>query len=298
MKHRLFAPRSLWFALIFTAIAGMVYGTLDKLDPHWPVTRTIGLLTHPLNFVAYGLGFFFCRRIALDFQAPSGMRLAWNLMAASSVMAIVRYGYELYVGIFRAARNDQWVRLIVQHAAPNASLLLLLGSLIAMWSSFAVFGLGFKLRRAHLYLIVFLLLMAPPVLWVSESYREGRGLYAMLWNATQITTPLLLAASGAVGVLLFSISEEMGRGHLSKSLHYLVAFVAIRLASLLVNAYPQLTSTAPLNAIRVATWWSIPWLFALAMVYRWQLTVEMSDTIRELESEPDMALPKSAGVRR
>ena len=209
---RFITPRLLWAALLAAAVGGAVYGILGSAAPHSRTTAWFRLLAHPLNFAAYGVAFYLCRLISADYRSPSTMRLAWNLMAASSLTAIVRYAYEFFVGLAGLPTGSRFLSLVAQGISTNLAILLLLGSLLLMWSSFAQFGMGFKLRRGQLVLILAILLMVPPLLWRMELYRAGPDLDAVMRELSRMMTPVLLAMVGALGVLLFSVSEEMGRG--------------------------------------------------------------------------------------
>jgi hypothetical protein len=236
----------------------------------------------PMTLSASLVAAFLAWQVAADLPADSSMRRGWWLMTASAAMAVVRYFLEL------VAEYADWKvatdPIISLRQVPGVvSLMLLLASLVLIWRSFARMGLGLSPRKPDLLAILALLLLLPPIIWYRRSLEDAGSIY-LLFRYLQFSQPFLLAITGGFAVVLLRIAEEAGDGQLARSLRYLAYFLILRLVLMMSAIVPAIQQFVPFRVIRVGTFGVAPWLFTLAIAYRWQLTESARAALRRIAS--------------
>jgi hypothetical protein len=87
--------------------------------------------------------------------------------------------------------------------------------------------------------------------------------------------------------VLYRICQEMGGGQLAIALRLMVAFLVVRLFVLLLLHVPAIENIPTILALVQAAGWSAPWLFPLAAVKRWNLTISVDALIERYETNQD-----------
>jgi hypothetical protein len=289
------SPTTLWIAISLALAGGAVSRSLHFLDPDGRFNQTWQNAYFPMTLAAYAIAICLCLRIRADYPAPSTMRTAWLLMALSSVVAVIRYSFEWFselTGWMLTMRNSV---VSLRQVPIVLSLLLLTAGLLAMWSSFASIGMGARWRRVDVFLLIVILSFIPSILSFRGQMADAQSEYPII-RYLQSASPLLLAGPALVGLALHRISVEMGGGQFAISLRYLVAFLLLRLMVLVVNTSPQLREVAAASIPASAVNWAVPWLFAMALAYRWRLTVSASELADRYERNPDEEIAELSQV--
>jgi hypothetical protein len=225
------------------------------------------------------------------------MKLAWRLIAAHAVFALMRHGYESFAVVTGWMTGQPTTLATLRQIPLVISLILLSAGLIALWSSFTAIGIGLRFRLTDYLLLGLILALVPLMLSQQQGMVDSHSDYSLI-RRLQSASPGLLAVPAAVSLILHRISQEIGGGQLALSLRLLAIFLLMRMLSLFLSLYPEWTV---LTIASRTTFWVTPWMFLLAVFYRWNLTVSASEMARRYENDPareltDLKIPRSAGV--
>ncbi len=291
-------PWHFWMAFVLLAVAGGVYQTLELAYPNSHVLQDWGYACVPAHVLAYGIAFSYALRIGADHRAPSTMRTAWLLMAASAAVAVIRHVFD-WTAYLIGWKETMLTTLVSLRQIPIVlSLLLLTAGLVAMWSSFAAIGMGLRFRLSDLAWLAVILACVPLIFSLRSVMSDAQSEYRLMRHL-QSASPILLAAPALLALLLHRISQEMGGGSLAVSLRFLVAFLVTRLVGLLTGLGPWVESTPAAAVVAQAVNWSAPWIFTLALAYRWRLTVFASEMADRYARDPETEIEQlSQGLAR
>lgn len=288
MKKTL-TPAYLIGLTIAAAAAGTVYGILlarqapGTIDP----TRLwLQGVMHGITALCYAGATWVCLKIAADYPDSSAMKLAWRLIAAHSVFAMMRHGYES-LSVMTGWMTSLPTTITTLRQIPIViSLILLSAGLIALWSSFTAIGIGLRFRMADYLLLGLILALVPLILSQQQEMVDSRSAYSFI-RRLQAASPGLLAVPAAVSLILHRISQEIGGGQLAFSLRLLAVFLLMRMLSLFLSLFPD---WPVLTVASRTTFWVTPWMFLLAVYYRWRLTVAATELAQRYESDPEREL--------
>ncbi len=284
-------PAMLWGIVGIAASAGATHGWLLVAAPGSLPTRWLQMSLHLLTAVAYAGATSICLKIAGDYRDRSTMRLAWRLIAASATVAVIRHCFEWLV-LATGWNETRLTTLVSLRQIPIVvSLILLAAGLVAVWSSFTSIGMGLRFRGGDIVVLGIILAFVPSIFSLREEMSDAQSVYPIIRHL-QSASPVLLAAPALVALALHRISREMGGGQLATSLRCLVAFLLMRLLALFLGSYP---GVAAFTVASRTVWWSVGWLFLLAVFYRWRVTVSASELADRYEADPEAEL---AGVSR
>lgn len=217
------------------------------------------------------LGLLPARRGALSeiISGGSGMAcLGWQLLS----IHISPPGAESAIGEGDGSRER--VYFISQSIQLFALICVLAGTLAIWWGVYRLL-VGFRLRWKDFRGIA---VIAALVVWASSSHislsHSGQGELAFL----QVFGLGLLIAIGAVGLLLHSLSMQMGGGRLAMVMQWIAAYALTRSALTLWQGWGGNESLV---------WWlafySVPWIFALGAAY----SCWLADTVkRRIRHQP------------
>lgn len=254
------------------------------------------LFVQPIALIASVAAASLAFQVAADLPAGSSMRRAWWLMTASAAAAVGRYVMELLAVWWNwKVVSDPIVSL--RQVPGVLALVLLLGSLVLMWVTFARMGLGLSLRKRDLLAVFALLILLPPIMSFRESMADAGSIYVVL-RYLQFSQPFLLVITGAFAVVLLRIAEETGDGQLARSLRYLAYFLILRLLLMTAAIVPEIQQIVPLKVIRGGFNVAAPCLFTLAISCRWQLTASARAALGRLSPAPAQADRTRAGAIR
>ncbi len=275
--------------VIAAAVAGTVYGLLlaaqlpGTIDP--ARLRLQGVM-HGLTGLCYAGATRYCLKIAGDYLDSSPMKLAWRLIAAHAAFAFLRHAYEC-LAVVTGWMTAYPITLVTLRQIPLViSLILLAAGLIALWSSFAAIGIGLRFHVADYFLLGLILALVPLILSQQQGMVDSHSAYSFV-RRLQSASPGLLAVPAAVSLVLHRISREIGGGQLAQSLRLLALFLLMRMLSLFLSLFPDWPI---LTVASRTTFWATPWMFLLAVFYRWQLTVSASELARRYEVDPEREL--------
>lgn len=283
--------KRLWSALILAAIAGTAYGYVLTTTPGGALARGLQMSLHLITAIAYAGATVYCAKIAGDYRERSTMKLAWGLIATSAGAAVIRHSFEWLIVAAGWMDNRATTLVSLRQIPIVISLLLLTVGLVAIWSSFTSIGMGLRFRAADLLVLGVIFAVVPSILSLRGEMLDAQSAYPVI-RYLQSASPLLLAAPAVASLALHRISQEIGGGQLALSLRCMVAFLLVRMLSLLVGLFP---AVAAMTVLSRTLWWSAAWLFCLAIYYRWQLTLCASEAASRYESDPEAEL---AGVTR
>ncbi len=229
--------------------------------------------------LGYLLGLFYSLRVAQDFPKRSRMRLGWSLMSTGIACLFTYQALDVVLYAFRSLVNtatmDLWLIGI------STSLLLLLGGLLCMWLSYRNAGLVKPLTRTDWAVVV--------VFAALTAARLARGLDIHHTSASQMirwirsASPLLVGASAVVAFLLYRVTMSFGGGRLSSAIRYLIAFFTIHLALFQLDWYPSIWDNPLVDAVTDAIYYTLPWLLAVGVADRWNLTLRANEIAEQYE---------------
>jgi len=288
-------PAMLWTGLGISVLAGAASKTLEFVNPSAPGLHFGINFYGPLYIVANAIAFHFCRKICTDHRDPSTMHLAWMLMAASCVTAIVRHGYEWTTYLLGWHDKPLLASVVSLRQIPTVlAMVFMTAGLVAMWSSFAAIGLGVRFRWRDAILPLVIVALAAADLSHRQNMWDARSAAYPLMRYLQMLSPVSLAVPALLGLVLQRISREMRGGQFADFLRYLVWSLLLRLASLLTTFSPELREVSVIAIAGTAAFWAAPWLFALAVLRRWRITESLSEMAELYERDPEEEFAKLA----
>ncbi len=259
----------------------------------WPPGHSILALDQLLYTAAYGFALWLCIRVLSDHAIGSTMRLAWMMMAWSSVFSMVRHTFEF------TARTVGW-ELTRLHTVVSLrqipivlALVCLTAGLIAMWASFAALGMGVRFKWMDFLWAALILTFVPFIINSHENMLDAHSAWALIRHL-QSASPVLLAVPALLAVVLHRIRQEMGGGQLAVVFRLLIAFLLLRLIALSASVTAMHVEFPVLAAIGEASGAAAVWLFPMAALRRWQMTVSASELARRYESDPGAELEQLA----
>src|SRR5579884_2517393 len=146
----------------------------------WPPAHSIFAVDQLLNTAAYALALWLFLRVLSDHAARSTMRLAWMMMAWSSVFSIVRHAFEF------AARAAGWeitrlhTTVSLRQIPIVLALVCLTAGLIAMWASFAALGMGIRFHGMDLLWAALILAFVPFIINSHENMLDAHSAWALI----------------------------------------------------------------------------------------------------------------------
>jgi len=263
--------RLLWTATAFAGFFGVA-------AVFWP---SFEVLNQPFKLAAYVVALLYWLKISSDHPKGSTMRTAWLLLAWSSAISIVRHAFEWMIYFTNWPPSISSFKQIPTVLA----LVLLTAGLFAIWFGFAAIGLGIRFRTSDLVWVAATAILAFLPYLFSWG---GHSAYALI-RPLQSLSPMLLAIPALIALLLHRIEQEMAGGQLATSLRLIVAFLVLRLVALIMIS-PGLAHFTAAGVIAGATGWISIWLFTLAAVYRWRLTLSVRELTRRYQDDPETEL--------
>lgn len=244
--------------------------------------RTVFLCT------AYMLALLLNLEIAAEYRQTRWLRVAWLALAANAGISIVRMIIEsglfnlLQPGYTRSALFG-----LLQHLAiVPANGFLLLG-LLTMWWAYHQVGLDFTIARRDYLVVGGMLALIVALLIFREGLSEARSPY-LPGRWLQLFGLVLLCLSAAASFVLHRIAMQMDGGKLAIALRFLTLYTLVRGVLVLVQAGRRMAlldgqaASVFYPLLFDLCWQAVPWLAALAAVYRADLTVHAA---RELAQQ-------------
>jgi hypothetical protein len=259
----------------------------------WPHGHSIFAVDQLLYTAAYAFALWLCLRVLSDHTVGSTMRLAWMMMAWSSVFSIVRHTFEF------TARAAAWdiaslhTTVSLRQVPIVLALVCLTAGLIAMWASFAALGMGVRFQWMDLLWAALILAFVPLIINSHENMQDAHSAWPLI-RYLQSASPVLLAVPALLGVVLHRIRQEMGGGQLALVFRLFIAFLLLRLVALSASVTAIRVEIPVLAAIGEASGAAAVWLFPMAALKRWQMTVAASELARRYESDPGAELERLA----
>lgn len=287
-------PRLIWGALglhvslrlvaLLLLYSGYVAIGVGALD----VVRVVG------SFVAYALAFFICWNVAEEYRGTRWMRWAWLALTVdaglslfrpfSRPMALLGQPVDLY-------DTPPHYALFLHLVLVPANFCLLLG-LLAIWWAYHETRLGFRLRRRDVVAISALVLLMLLFFLFRELLTEAQAVYRLTSNL-QLLEQLQLFLIAAASLLLHRVSIQMGSGKLAMVLRWMTIYALFRLGMVLVASLARFFFPHQLHLITDMAefgWQAAPWLFALAVAYRAELTALAAERLAHIRN-PESSLP-------
>lgn len=213
--------------------------------------------------IAYILATGFCLQIASEYRRQPLMRLAWNLLAANALVSILRHVLET-----RSLQQVLHVHLYRQIVI-TAALLLLLGGMWSMACAFLRTGLGFRVHRIDVIAVVMIFGVVSAILIFHDHLSEAH-IPLPAVRDLQLFSQVVIAAAGALSVVLHRITLDMGGGKLAISMRFLVGHILGRVMLVLTGVIlrPYLSTHQEWGFVSNLAFNATIWIFALAACYR------------------------------
>lgn len=259
----------------------------------WPHGHSIFAIDQLLYTAAYAVALWLCLRVLSDHTVGSTMRLAWMMMAWSSVFSVIRHTFEF--GARAAGWEATRLHTIVslRQIPIVLALVCLTAGLIAMWASFAALGMGVRFQWMDLVWAALILAFVPLIINSHENMQDAHSAWPLI-RYLQSASPVLLAVPALLGVVLHRIRQEIGGGQLAVVFRLFIAFLLLRLVALSASVTAIRIELPVLAAIGEASGAAAVWLFPMAALKRWQMTVAASELARRYESNPGAELEQLA----
>ena len=251
----------------------------------WPPGHSVFATDQLLNTVAYAFALWLCVRVLSDHSVGSTMRLAWTMMAWSSVFSILRHAFEFTSHATGWDATMLYTTVSLRQIPIVLALVCLTAGLVAMWASFAALGMGVRFQRADLLWAALILVFVPFIINSRENMQDARSAWPLIRHL-QSASPVLLAVPALLAVVVHRIRQEMGGGQLAMVFRLFIAFLLLRLVALSASVTAMRVEFPVLAAIGQASGAAAVWLFPLATLKRWQMTVSASELARRYESNP------------
>jgi hypothetical protein len=259
----------------------------------WPPGHSTSAFDQLLNTSAYCFALWLSLRVLDDHAVGSTMRLAWTMMAWCSGFSIIRHAFE-FTSIAAGWQATMLHTLVSLRQFPIVlSLVCLTAGLIAMWASFAALGMGIRFEWADLVWAALIIAFVPFIISARENMQDARSAWPLIRHL-QSASPVLLAVPALLAVVLHRIRQEMGGGQMALAFRLLIAFLLLRLVALSASVTAIRTDFPVLSAIGQAGGAAAIWLFPMAALKRWQMTVAASELARRYESNPGAELEQLA----
>jgi hypothetical protein len=259
----------------------------------WAPGRSSFGIDQLLNTVAYAFALWLCVRVLSDHTVGSTMRLAWMMMAWSSVFSIVRHAFEFTARVAGWDTSMLHTTLSLRQIPIVLALVCLTAGLIAMWASFAALGMGVRFHWMDLLWAALILAFVPFIINSHENMQDAHSAWPFIRHL-QSASPVLLAVPALLAVVLHRIRQEMGGGQLAVVFRLFIAFLLLRLVALSASVTTMRIEFPVLAAIGQASGAAAVWLFPMAALKRWQMTLSASELARRYESNPGAELEQLA----
>lgn len=241
------------------------------------------------SFLAYGLAFLVCWRIADEYREAKWMRLAWLALTLNAGLSLLRpfarplpwWGQpvELY------STPPEYALLLHCILVP-ANFCLLLG-LLAIWWAYHEIGLGFRLGKRDIAAVLGLFGLMFAFFIFGDLLTEARAYYRAT-SVLQIIAQIQMFMIAAASLLLHRVSIQMGSGRLAIVLRWMTIYALWRLGMVLVVSLVRHVFPQHLNFITDVAefgWQLAPWLLALAVTYRAELTALAAERLARIRNE-------------
>ena len=237
---------------------------------------------------AYALALALNLEIAAEYRQTRWLRVAWLALAGNAGVSIIRIVVES--SLFKSVWPDYThspVWGLLQHLAIVPANAFLLFGLLAMWWAYHQVGLGFSLEKLDYAAIAGILLLLVSLMVFREGLSQALSPYA-LSRWLQLIGLALLSLSAAASLATHRMAMQMGGGKLAVALRLLTLYTLLRGVLVLVQAGQNMSLTdgqqasGAYSVIMNLCWQAVPWVAALAAVYRVEMTVHAA---RELEQQ-------------
>ncbi len=203
---------------------------------------------------AYLIGLLSCWRVAALYPKHSLIRLSWLAMGANCFLSVFRHAALIFENI----RGFDRVPIVSQALQFPALMSVLLG-LVAMWWGVYRLGLGFRVRWREWAAIA---AAAAIITWTFRNNLSHAHSVSGILTLLQALSLALLIAIAGVGLLLHSLSMQMGGGRLAVVMRCVAVYALTR--SLLNLSQGDRDSFS-------LVWWlafcAVPWVFAFGAAY-------------------------------
>lgn len=277
---------------------------------YWPVafgvsprfTVTEGIVMTVAGIIAYGIATILSFEVAAEYRQARWARLAWQLLAVSFAFSLIKrtIGSPLFEFIQVGYRSSPLRGLLDNLLLIPANLCLVAG-LLAMWWAMHRLGLGFKIERRDYVAMAAVAALFVTLLITRESLSQGQSPF-LLSRVLQPAALGLLGIGSAFGVVLHRYAVQMGDGRLAAVMRWLMLFVVLRGALVLLRSVlsPKLpllldTPTRLEEWVIEVLWQAVHWAAALAVACRAQLTVTAARDLQALQ-EPRAAKTQAVAI--
>jgi hypothetical protein len=220
---------------------------------------------------AYLIALLSCWRVAASYPTTSPIRLGWIALGGNCLLSALRH-IALNPLFERLAGTRDRVPLISQSLQLPGLILVLLG-LVAIWWGMYRLGLGFRIRW---YECAFILAAAATVAWTfRHDLSHAHSPNGILTILQPVSLGLLIAITG-VGLLLHSLSMQMGGGRLAVVMRCIAVYAFTRS---LLNLWQGESESFALG--RWLCFYTVPWIFAFGASYSCWLADGVRRSIRQ-----------------
>jgi hypothetical protein len=256
------------------------FGQAARHDVPLDVLRVLSAL------IAYGLAFYLCWRMTDEYRETKWMRLAWLALTCSAGLSLLRpfaRPLPFWGNPIDLYNTPSEYTLLMHCILVPANFCLLLG-LLAIWWAYHEIGIGVRMQRRDAGAIAILLILLLPFLLSGNLLTEARAYYRAT-SILQVIGQILMFLIAAASLLLHRAAMQFGSGRLAPVLRWLMLYALWRLGLLLVVslarfAFPRQNSL--ITDLAETGWQVAPWLLALAVTYRAELTEHAAQRLTRL----------------
>lgn len=240
-----------------------------------------GAIKSSCAILAFAIAAALSVEVAAEYRHTFWLRAAWLALAASAGASILRYAVhsDLLNLVWENYKAGPLHGALHQITILAANSFLLLG-VLAMWRAHQNAGLGFRIEGRDYVAMVGILALLFAILFKHEDLPAAQSPYFMIRHIEQISLVILSIVSAA-SLVLHRLAMQMGGGKLALALRWIMFYSLLRGLLVFLGMLPEFSRARTLGRFLVSTLWQMaPWLIALAVAYRAQVTVQAA---RELE---------------
>lgn len=259
------------------------WGQFSRREMLLGAVRVVGSLC------AYGLALVLCWRIADEYREAKWMRFAWLALACNAGLSLLR-PFALMLTQWGQRMNFYYLPLeyglVSRSILVPANFCLLLG-VLGIWWAYREIGLGFRLNKGDFLAIVGLLGVMLALFSYSDLLIEAQEYYRIT-RVLQVIAQSQMVLIAAASLLLHRVAIQMGSGRMAIVLRWLTVYALWRLGLVLAVSLARYVfpHKAPLiTGLAAFGWQAAPWLLALAVAYRAELTELAAERVTHIQKE-------------
>jgi len=283
-------PRIIGYIAFLTSVLWIVLRLIGDFvwRPAWGRPDAAILVLE--GVAAYGIAMVLSFHIAAEYRRGYWLRIAWICFAIKSGIAVFRYAVDdPMLNLIRAGYYESPLSGLARELPMAIALVFLVLGMLAMTRGFLQMGLGFKLLRRDWAAIVGVVAVLAALVYFRQDLSAARWKSLPLALQAQIAVQFLFNAAAGLSIALNRFSMQMGGGDMATAMRCLIIYIVMRVLLVFVSMVllPAFFGIERENFVTMFLYQASPWLFALAVVYRYQMNLNAAQQAAVLRAQDD-----------